>query len=89
MLESRSRHLSRWLRTSVCAIAQQGSAGGSEAGSPLGRDMRMGGCGYVYRDACIFLIGIRFRAKLQDQRIRRDGADQQRAHGGFLLFWGG
>ena len=50
MLESRSRHLSRWLRTSVCAIAQQGSARGSAVRVSVGLDMRMGGCG---SDTCI------------------------------------
>ena len=79
MQESRSSHLSRWLRTSVCAIAQQGSARGSAVRVSLGLDMRMGRCGYVYRirvSGCLYLSEASDQSKSsRSQRIRRYGAD--------------
>ena len=61
----------------ACALLRSKALqGAARSGSPLGRDMRMGGCGYVYRDACIFLIGIRSE---QSSRTRETDATAQTA----------
>ena len=76
MLESRSRHLSRWLRTSVCAIAQQGSATW-QRGPSLPE-----GAGYAHGplrirvSGCLYLSEASGQSKSsRSQRIRRYGAD--------------